>query len=112
MLITGANTETIDQTPKEIFGRDFKSSDRVSIELIHNVHPYDVDMSFVVKMDQNDAATMVVDVRLYRAEVYSDCFIGTLFPLGEERKPVKLFRLLTQDMKKKFMYSGTRGVYR
>ena len=104
MLITGANTETIDQTPKEIFGRDFKSSDRVSIELIHNVHPYDVDMSFVVKMDQNDAATMVVDVRLYRAVDYEDIFIGTLFPQGEERKPVKLFRLLTQDMKRKFMY--------
>ena len=52
-------------------------------------------MSFVVKMDQFDAATMADDVRLFRAEDYEDSFFGALFPIAEERKPAKLFKLIT-----------------
>ena len=104
MFITGANTEEIDQTPKGIFSRDFKSSDRVSVEFIHNVHPYDLDMSFVVKMDQFDAATMAADVRLLKGD-YEDSFVGALLPIGEERKSAKLFRLINIDMGKEYMYS-------
>ena len=104
VFITGANTKEIDQTPFKIFGRKFRSSDRVSVELLHNVHPYDLDMSFVIKMDQNDAASMAVDMRLNKTENYDDCLYGAMYPIGEEREAVKLFKLITQNMKQWTLY--------
>ena len=42
---------------------------------------------------------------------YSDCLIGGAYPIGEEREAVKLFKLITKDMKEKMLYRHTRPIY-
>ena len=57
-------------------------------------------MGFVVKTDENDAASIADDLRLIKTEDFADCLIAILFPIGEDRVTCKLFRMLVTNVMK------------
>jgi len=67
-------------------------------------------MGFVVKTDENDAASIATDLRLIKTRDFADCLIAILFPIGEDRVTCKLFRMLvTNNMKENRLYEKAYG---
>ena len=94
IAITGGNTKDIDTSVRPIFSRNFKSSDRVVFDFHNNFHPYDICWSSSTTMDQFDAASVAVDLQTVKTKCFSNCLIGLLFPIGEERTSCKIFKIL------------------